>query len=64
MAILIDCIAAIPSAVGRRARTFITETEKAKKSPRSPAPERGDERQTEWLTINDCLKFSADSASA
>jgi hypothetical protein len=33
MVILIDCIAAIPSAEGRRARAFITEVEKAKKSP-------------------------------
>ena len=33
MATLIDCMAAMPSADGRRARAFITETEKAKKSP-------------------------------
>jgi hypothetical protein len=28
-----DCMAAMPSADGRRARAFITQTEKAKKSP-------------------------------
>lgn len=33
MAMLMDCMAAIPSAEVRRARAFITATEKAKKSP-------------------------------
>src|SRR5262245_40330810 len=33
MALLMDCIAAMPPAAGRRARACITATEKAKKSP-------------------------------
>ena len=33
MALLMACIAAMPSAEGRRARAFMTEIEKAKKSP-------------------------------
>src|SRR5262245_6005043 len=36
---LMDCIAAIASLAGRRARAFITQTEKAKKNPAiSPQP--------------------------